>query len=161
MAADEQRGRVVGTVMTGLLTGILVARTVSGLVSRAVGWRPLFYAAAGLMIVVIVVVRAMLPTSPGPRIRYPEVLSSLVLLYRTHHHLRVRSAYGLLSFAAFSLFWTTLAFLLTGPRSRMTTRNGQIWSPRSMIRLRACWAVHPPSGWAVTPRTCTAGSSPQ
>jgi len=40
-------------------------------------------------------------------------------------------------------------------RSRMTKRNEEIRSPRSMGRLRACWAVHPPSGWAVTPRTCT------
>jgi predicted MFS family arabinose efflux permease len=47
--------------------------------------------------------------------RYPEVIGSLVLLYRTHRHLRIRSAYGLLGFAAFSLFWSTLAFLLTGP----------------------------------------------
>jgi predicted MFS family arabinose efflux permease len=118
MASDEQCGRVVGTVITGLLVGILVARTVSGLVSQAVGWRPLFYAAAGLMIVVIVAVRAVLPTAPGPRMRYLEVLGSLVQLYRTHDHLRVRSAYGLLGFAAFSLFWTTLAFLLTGPHYR-------------------------------------------
>lgn len=115
MASDGQRGRVVGTVITGLLAGILLARTVSGLISQAVGWRPLFYAAAGLMIVVLVVVRAMLPTASGPLMRYREVLGSLVLLYRAHHHLRVRSAYGLLGFAAFSLFWSTLAFLLTGP----------------------------------------------
>lgn len=93
MASDGQRGRVVGTVITGLLVGILVARTVSGLISQAVGWRPLFYGAAVLMIIVIVVVRTVLPTSPGPLMRYPEVIGSLVLLYRTHRHLRIRSAH--------------------------------------------------------------------
>lgn len=114
MASDEERGRVVGTVITGLLVGILVARTVSGLVSQVVGWRPLFLAAAVLMIVVAVVVRSVLPASSAS-MRYSHVLRSLAVLYRTHHHLRVRSAYGSLAFAAFSLFWSTVAFLLAGP----------------------------------------------
>ncbi len=116
LAADAERGRVVGTVMTGLLLGILLARTASGLVGQWLGWRAVFGAGAGLMVVLIVVLRAELPAvAPAADLRYGAALRSVVGLLRDHATLRLRCALGALGFAAFSVFWTSLAFLLAGP----------------------------------------------
>jgi predicted MFS family arabinose efflux permease len=115
LAADDERGKVVGTVMTGLLLGILLARTASGLVGQWLGWRAVFAVAAGLMVVLIVVLRAELPVvAPTSTLRYGSALRSVGTLLRTHPTLRIRCVLGALGFAAFSVFWTTLAFLLAG-----------------------------------------------
>jgi predicted MFS family arabinose efflux permease len=118
MAHDDQRGRVVATVITGLLVGMLAARTVAGLVSQLVGWRPLFYGAAALMLVLALVTRRVLPAAApnDAGLTYPGVLRSTIALYRQLPALRVRAAFGALGFAAFSLFWSTAAFLLSGGR---------------------------------------------
>jgi predicted MFS family arabinose efflux permease len=126
LAHDDQRGTVVGTIMSGLLLGILLARTVSGLVAGALGWRALFAIAAGLTLALAVVLWRALPA----RTRtvdsdYPAILRSVLTLLRRHRTLRVRSAYGVLIFAAFSIFWTTVAFLLAGePYGYSTTTIG-------------------------------------
>ncbi len=115
LAADDERGKVVGTVMTGLLLGILLARTASGLVGQWLGWRAVFALAAVPMAVLIVVLRAELPVvAPTAPMPYPQALRSVVALLRDHPTLRLRSALGALGMAAFSLFWTTMAFLLAG-----------------------------------------------
>ncbi|GAB4083340.1 MFS transporter [Modestobacter muralis] len=118
LAGDAQRGRVVGTVITGLLIGMLAARTVAGVVSQLVGWRPLFLGAAVLMLLLTLVVRRVLPAT-GPvadRPTYLDTLRSTARLYRQLPLLRVRAAFGALGFAAFSLFWSTAALLLGGGR---------------------------------------------
>ncbi|MEV5177525.1 MFS transporter, partial [Streptomyces flaveolus] len=116
LANDEQRGRTVATVISGLLTGMLLARTVAGVVTQLIGWRPLFIGAAVLMIVVNVVLRRALhgiDSAAGQRVGYGEVLLSTVRIYRTNSAVRVRSAYGALGFAAFSVFWSTAALQLS------------------------------------------------
>ncbi|MEU3985577.1 MFS transporter [Streptomyces sp. NPDC026672] len=118
LAHDDQRGRTVATVISGLLTGMLLARTVAGAVTGLVGWRPLFLGAAALMLVVTAVLRRALrgvDAAPSGRMSYTAVLTSTVRLYRTSSAVRVRSAYGALGFAAFSVFWSTAALRLSGP----------------------------------------------
>jgi len=115
LADDDERGRVVGTVMSGLLLGILLARTGSGLVAGVSSWRVVYLVAAVLVVVLAGVLwRALPPESPRPRPSYPSLLASTVSLWRAEPLLRRRSLLGGLGFAAFSVFWTTMAFLLAG-----------------------------------------------
>lgn len=116
MAEEEQRGRVVGRVMAGLLLGILLARTFSGLVAETLGWRAVFWLAAALMLVQATVLYLMLPRHRNEtRLSYPALLGSVLRLFREEPLLRRRSVYGTMGFAAFSVLWTALAFLLARP----------------------------------------------
>lgn len=116
LAGDEERGRVVGTVMGGLLLGILLARTLSGAIASVGGWRSVFVVAAALMVVLAVVLRLRLRQVPATsELSYGAALRSVLTLVRTHAVLRRRMAYGALVFAAFSIFWSAVSFLLAGP----------------------------------------------
>jgi predicted MFS family arabinose efflux permease len=119
IAGDAERGKVVGTVMSGLLLGILLARTVAGYVAAASSWRVVYVAAACLMAVLAVVLWRGLPRYRAELdLTYPKVLASVVAIFRNEPVLRRRSIYGGLSFAAFSILWTSLAFLLAAPPYR-------------------------------------------
>ena len=114
LATDGQRGRAVGTVMTGLLLGILLARTVAGVVAGLAGWRSVFGLAAVLTLALAVVLRAELPAErPRPSIAYRDVLRSMVTIVGTEPELRRAALLGGLVFACFSVFWTTIAFVLS------------------------------------------------
>lgn len=113
LAGDAARGRVVGSVMSGLLLGILLARTVAGYVAQLWSWRAVFVVAAALMVVLALLLWLELPTyRETNRQSYRQVLVSVIGLFRSEATLRRRSLYGFLSFAAFSVLWTSLAFLL-------------------------------------------------
>jgi predicted MFS family arabinose efflux permease len=115
LAPEERRGRVVARIMTGLLMGILLARTVSGLVSQAAGWRAIYWLSAALMVCFALVLSRSLPTEgPRPHRSYPGLVRSSLRLLTTEPVLRRRAWHGACAFAAFSVLWTTLAFLLSG-----------------------------------------------
>ena len=119
LARDRDRGRVVGTVMSGLLLGILLARTVAGYVAAASSWRVVYFMAAGVMLVLAIVLWRVLPRyREDIGLNYPQVLASVVRIFRREPVVRRRSVYGALSFAAFTVLWTSLAFLLTAPPYR-------------------------------------------
>jgi len=116
LAAPAERGRTVGTVMTGLLLGILLARTAAGLLAELGGWRTVYWVNAALMLLMAVLLRLRLPalrTTAG--LRYPALLRSTLALFRQEPVLRWRGALGALTFAGFSVLWTALAFLMSGP----------------------------------------------
>jgi predicted MFS family arabinose efflux permease len=116
LAPAARRGRAVGTVMTGLLLGILLSRVVSGLVAEQWGWRAMFGLAAAAMTVMAVVLFWRLPRfTPTTTLPYPALLGSLPTLWRRHAALR-RAAFaqGLLA-GAYSAFWSTLAEGLHAP----------------------------------------------
>ena len=116
LAEDRYRGAVIGRVMAGLLLGILLARVVSGFIADAFGWRAVFGLAAVCMVVQTIVLWLMLPQSRGEtRLSYPALIGSVFLLFREEPLLRRRIVYGTFGFAAFSVFWTALAFLLARP----------------------------------------------
>lgn len=116
LAGEERRGRVVGTVMSGLLLGILLARTVAGIVAGASSWRVVYGVAAGSVVVLAAVLSRALPLEGSrPHLPYPKLLESTVAVFLGDRVLRRRSLYGALGFAGFSIFWTTVAFLLAGP----------------------------------------------
>lgn len=113
IAGDHERGRVTGTVLSGLLVGILLSRTVAGLIGQAFGWRTVFAAAGVLMLLLAAILaRAMDGAGPEVAIGYREQLRATARLARTEPTLRRRSVLGGLMFAAFGLFWATVSFLL-------------------------------------------------
>src|SRR5271154_2827714 len=113
LVSHEQRGRAIGAVMTGLLLGILLARTFSGWVSRIHGWRRVFVVAAVLNAAFVPLIGRVMPElPPKQKLRYSDAMKSLWTLFRTQPLLRESSIVGALVFASFSCFWTTLAFLL-------------------------------------------------
>jgi predicted MFS family arabinose efflux permease len=119
LAGPGERGRVVGTVMSGLLVGVLLARTVAGALAEAGSWRFVYWAGAGLMLIQAAVLRRALPRHRERlTIGYPGLLRSLGALIVAEPVLRRRAVYGALSFAAFSVLWTSLAFLLAAPPFR-------------------------------------------
>lgn len=117
LAEPNERGRVVGWVMSGLLIGVLSARTFSGVVGRFLGWRAVYWIAAGVMVLLAFALRRLLPRSEpsASGMNYGKLLGSLRGLLRDEPVLRQSCAFGAASFATFSAFWTTLAFLLARP----------------------------------------------
>jgi len=115
LAPAEHRGRIVGTVMTGLLLGILLSRVVGGFIAEAFGWRTVFGAAAGIALLMAAVLARGLPGfKPTSTVSYPVLLGSLAALWKQHRALRyAASAQGLLA-VGFSAFWSTLAVMLHG-----------------------------------------------
>ncbi len=115
LAPDAERGRVTGTVMSGLLLGILLARTLSGLIAGAAGWRTVYWAAFGLVALTALVLARLLPAERArPGLGYRDLLRSAVALIGSEALLRRRMLLGALDMACFSAFWTTAAFLLAG-----------------------------------------------
>lgn len=114
LAPPAERGRVVGTLMSGLLLGILLARTVAGSLSALSGWRSVYLVAAAVMAVTALALWFALPRyRHAERISYPRLLLSVANLFREESELRLRTLLGALSFALFAMFWTPLAFLLS------------------------------------------------
>jgi len=113
LAGEKSRGRAVGTVMSGVLIGILGSRTLAGFVGASFGWRTMYAIAAGFMLVLAALLRASLPTQrPETTMPLAALYRSLVGLVREYPALRRHALLGALTFAAFSAFWTTLTFHL-------------------------------------------------
>ncbi|NML66447.1 MFS transporter [Hymenobacter sp. RP-2-7] len=117
LAPEADRGRIVGRIMSGLLLGILLSRTVSGFVAAHLGgWRTVFGGAAGLMLALGALLAWQLPRSyPSFRGSYRELMGSLLTLGRELPDLRRSALVGASVFASFSVFWTTLVFYLESP----------------------------------------------
>lgn len=114
LAPDHARGRIVGTIMSGLLLGILLSRPLSSLVADHFGWRFVFAAAAVLMALVTAILALSIPRrQPAHQATYFELIGSLLHLVRTMPVLRHRALYQGLMFASFSLFWTAVPVELT------------------------------------------------
>lgn len=116
LAEPRERGKIIGTVMSGLLIGILVSRTFSGFVGEYWGWRSVYLIAAVLMIILAIFLGKILPFCPSSSgLKYKDLFKSMVSLTKSLSVLREASWNGALMFAAFSVFWTSLVFLLESP----------------------------------------------
>ncbi|WCT79223.1 MFS transporter [Novosphingobium humi] len=114
LAPEESRGRVIGHVMAGLITGIMLARPAANCLAAIAGWRAIYAVSALSMAALAVMLAKTLPERrPTARLRYGELLrSSLSLLIRTPG-IRRRTVYQAALFAAFNMFWTAVPLLLT------------------------------------------------
>jgi len=113
LAEPHERGKKIGFIMSGLLVGILLSRTISGFIGAHFGWRSMYYIAAGMMLVIWALVYFKLPRVHADyKGKYSTLMASLVKLIREEPALRLASFRGALCFACFSAFWTTLVFLL-------------------------------------------------
>ena len=124
LAPPDERGRAVGIVTSGLLFGVLLSRTLAGLIGESLGWRAVYLFAAGLMVLLGIVLRLELPPSePAAPMPYSTLLRSMRALVREEPELRLRALLGALTFAALAAFWATLALFLRdlpphyGPRT--------------------------------------------
>ncbi|EEC3242239.1 TPA: MFS transporter [Salmonella enterica] len=116
LATPATRGKVVGTIMSGLLLGILLARTVAGLLANLGGWRTVFWVASALMALMAVALWRGLPKlKSDTHLNYPQLLGSVFSLFIHDKLLRTRALLGCLTFANFSILWTSMAFLLAAP----------------------------------------------
>ncbi len=113
LASDENRGRAIGIVMSGLLVGILGSRVISGLVGEQFGWRFMYYAATALMVLLYILLQYKLPKlGPDYKGSYGSLLKSIGYYFKTEPSVRLAALRGGLGFAGLSAFWTTLVFLL-------------------------------------------------
>jgi predicted MFS family arabinose efflux permease len=114
LVPEDKRGQAIGTVMTGLLLGILLARTFAGWLSRLGSWRTVFIVAAIINAAFVpLIYRAMPRLEPRRTLSYGDAMRSLWTLFRTEKTLRDAGIVGGLVFGSFSCFWTTLTFLLS------------------------------------------------
>jgi predicted MFS family arabinose efflux permease len=116
LAAPERRGKVVGTVMSGLFLGILLARTVAGALASLGSWRTVYWVGAAAMTVTAAVLRRALPRYHEPlSLTYLGLMRSVATLFREEPVLRLRALMGATAFGAFAVLWTSLSFLLAAP----------------------------------------------
>jgi predicted MFS family arabinose efflux permease len=117
LAKPHERGKKLGFIMSGLLIGILLSRTLSGFIGEHFGWRSMYYIATGLMLAMWLMIFFFLPeVEPDYKGNYKKLMTSLIHLIKTQPKLRMAAFRGALCFAGFSAFWTTLVFLLKQPQ---------------------------------------------
>lgn len=113
LAPAASRGRAIGNVMAGLLTGIMLARPIANFIASALGWRAIFWISAAAMLGVMILLRAALPKRrPTGAASYGAILRSMLHLLVTLPALRRRALYQGMFFASFNLFWTGIPLLL-------------------------------------------------
>jgi predicted MFS family arabinose efflux permease len=113
LTPEASRGKVVGTVMSGLLGGIMLARPFSSYIAATLGWRAVFYISAGMMLALLLVLRRVLPQRhPNSALTYSQILRTLPALIADTPLLRRRALYQGMLFAGFNLFWTGSPLLL-------------------------------------------------
>ena len=117
LAAPAERGRVVGAAASGVVIGLLLARSMAGLLADLAGWRSVYFASAALAVLMIAVLSRMLPRQAQPTagLSYLQLLRSMATLLAQERVLQVRGVLAMLMFAAFSVFWTSLVLPLSEP----------------------------------------------
>lgn len=128
LARDDQRGRVVGIVASGILTGILASRTISGLVADALGWRAIYVFAAAMTAMMTVMLARVVPALPARAQKsYGQLLRSVFACVRQHRTVQVTLLISGSVFAVFTMFWTGLTLLLSAaPFSFSASRIGLV-----------------------------------
>ncbi|WP_284972778.1 MFS transporter [Atlantibacter hermannii] len=149
LAAPEQRGKVVGSVTSGIVLGILFARFVSGAIADLAGWRAVYLTAACLLLLISLTLARLMPatTTATARMSYLSLLLSVFRLFITEPQLRKRGILALLIFAAFSMLWTSMVmplsamslshtqtgmFGLAGVAGALAASRGGLWADRGM-----------------------------
>lgn len=110
-STPETKGKNVGMIVSGLLTGILASRVVSGIIGEYLGWRFIFFVAAGMMVICVIIIMRVLPDIPcNFKGRYSDLMKSLFSLVMEYPQLRISSLRAGIAFGSFLALWTSLAF---------------------------------------------------
>ena len=122
LVAPERSGRAVGLVMSGLLTGLLLSRTVAGVLSGLGGWNTVYWVGGVAMVLLAWLLARKLPVSRngGPQLGYGAILRTMVGLFGSVPRLRSRTLLGALAFASVSVLFSTMALMLAGPEHRLS-----------------------------------------
>lgn len=116
LSPADRRGKIIGIVMSGLLVGILLSRTLSGFIGAWLGWRAMFWIAAAISATLACLMRLVFPVSrPSFSGNYGSLMRSLLTLIKEQPVLREASAINALGFASFGMFWTTMVLHLSNP----------------------------------------------
>lgn len=117
VAAPAERGRAVGMVTSGIVIGILLARTISGVLKDLAGWRSVYLVSAALMLFMVYALYKVLPNVKRKvkTLSYSQLLKSVLVLFLQERLLRVRAVLAMLIFTAFSILWTPLVLPLSAP----------------------------------------------
>ncbi|MEK4084135.1 MFS transporter [Psychrobacillus sp. FSL K6-1415] len=117
IAAPAERGRVVGIVTSGIVVGILLARSFAGILTDVAGWRSVYLVSAALMLLMVCMFFRVLPQIERDvkSMSYPQLLKTVFILFKQERILRIRSVLALLIFADFSILWTSLVLPLSTP----------------------------------------------
>jgi predicted MFS family arabinose efflux permease len=126
LAGPQQLGKVTGTIVSGMLAGILLSRTVSGIIAELLGWRAVFFIASGCTLLLALMMMRMLPRDlPREGLPYPVLMRSLIKIVADNRMVQTTLATGFCGFLVFSMFWTSLTFLLgSAPYSYSTGQIG-------------------------------------
>jgi predicted MFS family arabinose efflux permease len=163
LSDEANRGRVVGTVVSGILIGILLSRTISGLVADAAGWRAIYVVAAVTAVAFAALLyRVIPPLPPKTRMAYPALIASVATVVVRERTVRWTLVIGATGFAAFTMFWTALTFLLSAPPFNYAVSVCSAWpgspvpSPPSAPATCTTAAGHcrrrgPPGSWSCCP----------
>ncbi|WP_312558962.1 MFS transporter [Atlantibacter hermannii] len=140
LAAPEQRGKVVGSVTSGIVLGILFARFVSGAIADLAGWRAVYLTAACLLLLISLTLARVMPatTTATARMSYLSLLLSVFRLFITEPQLRKRGILALMIFAAFSMLWTSMVMPLSA-MSLSHTQTGMFGLAGVAGALAASW----------------------
>lgn len=113
LSTDEDRGRAIGIMMTGLLTGIIGSRVISGFIGEQFGWRAMYYGSALVMVLLFIIIYFKLPRiNPHYKGTYGQLIKSLGPIFMKQPALRLAIVRGALSFSALTAMWTTLVFVM-------------------------------------------------
>lgn len=113
LVPEARRGRIVGNVMAGVLTGIMLARPAALFIAGSFGWRAVFWSSAALVLAVALLLARLMPKHrPSSGMRYGRIITSMLLLPPRMPALCWRSAYAALMFGAFNMFWTAAPLML-------------------------------------------------
>ena len=117
LADAQKRGAVIGKIMSGLFIGILLSRTASGFIGEYFGWHMVYFIASGLMLFIVIMVVFYLPNYHNAQsVKYLDLFLSMFQIVKQEKTLRSAALSGGLTFAVFSIFWTTLPFWLASPQ---------------------------------------------
>ncbi|WP_020205050.1 MULTISPECIES: MFS transporter [Cupriavidus] len=122
LAAPDERGRVVGAAQGGVVTGLLAARALAGVLADLAGWRAVYATSGVLALLLFAVLARRLPRQAiaPARLGYARLLGSMFVLLLGERTLQIRGVLAMLMFAAFSAFWTTLVLPLSAPPHAMS-----------------------------------------
>ncbi|WP_042472389.1 MFS transporter [Bacillus ndiopicus] len=115
MASPLERGRIVGNITSGIVIGILLARTIAGILTDIAGWRSVYLFSAILMFSMTLIFLRLLPNMEREvqSLSYFQLIKSVLMLFIEERTLRIRSVLAMLIFADFSILWTSLVLPLS------------------------------------------------